>query len=129
MNKIILFGRLTSDPVKTASKDGLAEISRFTLAVNGYGTPDGRDNALFIDCSAFRKQAEAINQYCRKGTPLLICGRLIQTEWTSKQGEKRHSFAIMVESFDFTRTKKETHENEPAPLPKEEDIKEEDLPF
>ena len=129
MNKIILMGRLTSDPAKTASKDGLTEISRFTLAVNGYGTPDGTGNTLFIDCSAFRKQAEAINQYCKKGTPLLICGRLVQTEWTNKQGEKRRSFAVMVESFDFTQTKKEAEASESAELPKEEDIKEEDLPF
>lgn len=129
MNKIILMGRLTSDPEKATSKDGLQQISRFSLAVNGYGNPDGTGNVMFIECSAFKKQAEAINTYAKRGTPLLICGRLIQTEWTTKQGEKRRSYAVMVESFDFTQTKKEAQASEPAPLPKEEDIKDEDLPF
>lgn len=129
MNKIILMGRLTSDPEKAASKDGLQQISRFSLAVNGYGNPDGTGNVMFIECSAFKKQAEAINMYAKKGTPLLICGRLIQTEWTTKQGEKRRSYAVMVESFDFTQTKKEAQEMVPTHLPKNEDIKDEDLPF
>lgn len=129
MNKIILMGRLTSDPEKATSKDGLQQISRFSLAVNGYGNPDGTRNVMFMECSAFKKQAEAINQYCKKGTPLLICGRLIQTEWTTKQGEKRKSYAVMVESFDFTQSKKEAEEMVPTNLPKDEDIKDEDLPF
>lgn len=122
-------GRLTSDPQKSTSKDGLQEISRFSLAVNGYGNPDGTGNVMFIECSAFKKQAETINQYARKGTPLLICGRLIQLDWTNKQGEKRCSYAVMVESFDFTQNKKEAQASEVPPLPKEEDIKDEDLPF
>lgn len=129
MNKIILMGRLTSDPTKSTSKDGLQEISRFSLAVNGYGNPDGTNNVMFIECSAFKKQAEAINQYCKKGTPLLICGRLIQTEWTTKQGEKRRSYAVMVESFDFTQSKKETEAMVPTHLPADADVKDEDLPF
>lgn len=128
MNKIILMGRLTSDPEKATSKDGLQEISRFSLAVNGYGNPDGSANVMFIECSAFKKQAEAINQYCKKGTPLLICGRLIQTEWT-KKGEKRRSYTVMVESFDFTQTKKEADAMVPTHLPADADVKDEDLPF
>ncbi|HOJ74896.1 MAG TPA: single-stranded DNA-binding protein, partial [Phycisphaerae bacterium] len=51
--------------------------------------------------AAYGRQAEVINQYFRKGRPILIEGRLRYREWTSKEGQKRNKLEVVLESFSF----------------------------
>lgn len=80
MNKVILMGRLTRDPeVKYSQGDNATAIARFTLAVERRIKRDNEASADFINCVSFGRSAEFAEKYFRKGTKIVICGR-IQTE-------------------------------------------------
>jgi single-strand DNA-binding protein len=103
-NKVILVGNLTRDPQlrHLPSQMPVVEIG---LAVNHrYRTAQGedREEVMFIDCTAFGKQAETINQYCQKGKQLLVEGRLKLETWDDKQtGQKRSKHKIVIDGFQF----------------------------
>lgn len=103
-NKVILVGNLTRDPQLRYLPSQMAVVD-IGLAVNHkYRTAQGedREEVCFIDCSAFGKQAEVINQYCQKGKPILIEGRLKYETWEDKQGGgKRSKHKIMIDTFQF----------------------------
>ena len=103
-NRVIMMGNLTRDPVLRNLPSQMAVVD-FGLAVNHrFRTKSGedREEVCFIDCSAFGKQAEIINQYCQKGKPLLVEGRLKYDTWEDKQGGgKRSKHAIVIENFQL----------------------------
>lgn len=103
-NKIILVGNLTRDPQLRFLPSQMAVVD-FGLAVNHkYKTAQGeeREEVCFVDCSAFGKQAEVINQYCRKGKQLLVEGRLKYETWEDKQGGgKRSKHKVVIDGFQF----------------------------
>ncbi len=103
-NKIILVGNLTRDP-QLKYLPSQMPVVEFGLAVNHkYKTKSGedREEVLFIDVSAFGKQAEIINQYCTKGRPLLVEGRLKYDTWEDKQGGgKRSKHSVVVDNFQL----------------------------
>ena len=61
-----------------------------------------KEDVSFIDCSAWGKLGEMINQYAKKGTGVLVSGRLSQHSWEDKDGKKRSRTEIVVEDFNFT---------------------------
>ena len=103
-NKVILLGNLTRDPQLRYLPSQMAVVD-FGLATNRKWktqTGEEREDVLFIDCSAFGRQAEVINEYCRKGRPLFIEGRLKLDTWEDKQGGgKRSKIAVVVENFQL----------------------------
>jgi len=103
-NKIILVGNLTRDPQLRYLPSQMAVVD-FGLAVNHkFKTKDGesREEVCFIDCSAFGRSAEVINQYCHKGKPLLVEGRLKLDNWDDKQtGAKRSKHTVVIENFQL----------------------------
>lgn len=97
-NRCIFCGRLTDAPKSFATQSGKSG-AEFTLAVNsGYGE---HQETLFIRCSVFGKPAESLCQYVGKGGEVLVDGRLSQSEFTDKNGEKRRTTRLMVESVQF----------------------------
>jgi single-strand DNA-binding protein len=104
VNRVILIGNLTRDPQlkylpsQTAVVEfGLATNRKFKAA-NG----EDREEVCFVDCSAFGKTAEVINQYCQKGRPIFIEGRLKFDSWEDKQGGgKRSKLTVVIENFQF----------------------------
>src|SRR5208282_4188743 len=104
VNRVILIGNLTRDPQlkylpsQTAVVEfGLAMNRRFKGA-NG----EEREDVCFVDCSAFGRTAEVINQYCQKGKQIYIEGRLKFDTWEDKQGGgKRSKHSIVIENFQF----------------------------
>lgn len=77
MNKTILMGRLTRDPeVRYAANDSGMAIVRYTLAVDRRRTGNDGQSADFINCVAFGKTGEFAEKYFRKGTKILISGRI-----------------------------------------------------
>lgn len=104
-SKAIITGNLTRDPELRNTPSG-ASVCGFTVAVNRtYRDASGeqREDVSFIDCSAWGKLAEMINQYAKKGTGVLVSGRLDQRSWEDKTtGQKRSRVEIVVEDFNFT---------------------------
>ena len=102
-NKVILMGNLTRDPQMSylPSQTAVVELG---LAVNRkWRSQDGqqKEETCFVDCKAFGKQAETLNQYMRKGQPLLIEGRLQLSQWEDKEGNRRSKLRVVVEGFQF----------------------------
>jgi single-strand DNA-binding protein len=102
-NKVILMGNLTRDPQLSylPSQTPVCEIG---LAVNRrWRSQDGqqREDVCFIDCRSYGKQAEILNQYMRKGRPILIEGRLDFDQWESQDGQKRSKHRVFIERFSF----------------------------
>ena len=77
MNKVILMGRLTRDPeVRYSQGEQATAIARYTLAVDRRFKRDGDQTADFIGCVAFGKLGEFAEKYLRKGTKVVVTGRI-----------------------------------------------------
>lgn len=98
MNKAILIGRLTKDPELTFAAGTGTAICKFTMAVNRQFK---KGEADFINCTAFGKTAETIAQYFTKGRPIAVVGNIRTGSYDAKDGTKRYTTDINVESFDF----------------------------
>jgi single-strand DNA-binding protein len=104
-NKVLLLGNMTRDPQLRYLPSTNTAVVDFGLAVNRkYRTAAGedREEVTFVDCSAFARSAEVINQYCTKGRPIFIEGRLKLDTWEDKNGGgKRSKISVVVESFQL----------------------------
>ena len=102
-NRVILMGNLTRDP-QLSYLPSQTPVVELGLAVNRkWKGQDGqqREETCFVDCKAFGKQAEVMNQYLSKGRPVLIEGRLQFSAWEDKEGNKRSKLRVVVENFQF----------------------------
>lgn len=103
-NRVILLGNITRDP-QLRYLPNQTPVVDFGLAMNRrFKGPNGedREETTFVDCSAFARQAEIINQYCHKGSLLFIEGRLRYDTWEDKQGGgKRSKLSVVIENFQL----------------------------
>ena len=102
-NKVILVGNLTRDP-QLSYLPSQTPVVEFGLAVNRrWRAQDGqqREDVCFIDCRTMGKSAETLNQYVKKGQPILIEGRLEFDTWQSQDGQRRSKHRVFVERFQF----------------------------
>ena len=102
-NKVILIGNLTRDPEMSflPSKTAVTELG---LAINRKWKDqqgEQKEETCFIDCRAYGKQAETLKQYVKKGSPLLVEGRLQLDSWEGQDGKKRSKHRVIVERFQF----------------------------
>jgi single-strand DNA-binding protein len=100
LNKVMLMGNLTRDPEMKYTPKGTA-IADFAIAVNRVYTTEGgekREEVTFVDCESFGRTAEVIGEWCKKGKPIFVEGRLKLDQWEDKQtGQKRSRMKVMVE--------------------------------
>ena len=103
-NKVILMGNLTRDPELRYTPKGTA-IAKIGLAVNRVWTTETgekKEEVTFVDVDVFGRTAENVGQYMRKGSPMLIEGRLRLDQWDDKQtGQKRSRLGVVLETFQF----------------------------
>ncbi len=103
-SKAIIAGNVTRDPEMRTTTSG-SQVCNFTIAVNrSYRDSSGnqQDSVSFIDCIAWGKPGETIAQYVRKGSGLLVSGRLEQRSWDDKNtGQKRSRVEVVVDDFSF----------------------------
>ena len=145
LNKVVLCGRLTTDPELKQTQSGIAVVS-FAIAVNRRFTrgADGQSNsqADFINCVAWRQTAEFISRYFKKGSSLCITGSLQQNTWTDNNGQKRNDYRVVVDEAMFVDSRAEGGSSSYVPdaygspsfssgdAPNFEEIKtDDDLPF
>ena len=107
MNKVILMGRLTRDPeVRYSQGENALAIARYTLAVDRRFNRGGEENtADFINCVAFGKAGEFAERYFRKGTKLLVSGRIQTGSYTNKDGVKVYTTEVVAEEQEFAESK------------------------
>lgn len=103
-SKAIVAGNVTRDPEMRTTGSG-SQVCSFAIAVNrSYKDSSGaqQDQVSYLDCVAWGKSAELISQYVRKGSALLVSGRLEQRSWDDKNsGQKRSRTEIVIEDFSF----------------------------
>lgn len=103
-NKVILMGNLTRDPELRYTPKGTA-IAKIGLAVNRVWTTETgekKEEVTFVDVDVFGRTAENVGQYMRKGSPILIDGRLRLDQWDDKQtGQKRTKLGVVAETVQF----------------------------
>ncbi len=101
-NKVVIVGNLTRDIELRYTPSGAA-IGKSAIAATHKFTINGekKEDACFIDISFFGKGAEIANQYLRKGSKLLIEGRLKFEQWTDQNGQNRSKHSITVESMEM----------------------------
>ena len=105
MNKVILMGRLTRDPeVRYSQGNESMAVARYTLAVDRRFKRDGEATADFIQCVAFGKSGEFAEKYFKKGTKVIVEGR-IQTGSYEKDGQKVYTTDVVVEQQEFAESK------------------------
>lgn len=129
LNQTNLQGRITKDPELKQTKTG-KKVCSFTVAVDKRGKDAGTN---FIDCVAWEGRGETISKYFKKGSPILVTGRLDQQTW-EKDGMKRSKLMVIVDDFNFIGSKiGEATPSEQAGLydkPKqEEEITLDQIPF
>lgn len=103
-NRVILAGNLTRDPEQRFLPSNMP-VTSFGLAVNDRWkdkqTGEWRDRANFIDCDAFGRTAEVINEHFRKGGAILVEGKLRMDQWQGSDGSSRTKLKVVVDSFEF----------------------------
>jgi single-strand DNA-binding protein len=122
-NKVILMGRLTQDPELRELPSGTKAV-RFPIAVNRKYTTNGeeREEAMFIDCNAYARKAEVIEQYFAKGRPIFIEGRLTLNRWEKKDGTKMQTHRVNVLNFEFLDNSSRSEEKEDVAEANAEDV-------
>ena len=111
-NKVILVGNLTRDVEIRYSSSGSA-IGKVGIATSRKFKVNGeqREEVMFIDLTFFGRTAEVANQYLRKGSKVLVEGRLILEQWVAQDGTKRSRHSVTVESMQMLDTRAEAAQN------------------
>ena len=100
-NKVILAGNLTRDPELKYTQSGQA-IAKFGLAINRKFKQgeETKEQTCFVDITAWGRTAEVVNEYAKKGRPILVEGRLEYSTW-EKDGQKRSKLEVVAENIQF----------------------------
>ena len=113
MNKVILMGRLTRDPeVRYSQGEGGSAVARFSLAVDRRFKRAGEAEADFFNCTAFGRQAEFVERYLKRGTKMVVTGRIQNDNYTNREGQRVYSVQIIVEELEFAESKASAGNND-----------------
>ncbi len=104
-NRVVLIGRLTKDPDLKYSESNLP-VLRFTIAVNRtFIDQNGQRQADFINCVAFRKQAENMTRFLGRGSQIAVEGRIQTRNYQGKDGNTVYVTEVVAESVQFLESK------------------------
>lgn len=105
INNVVLVGRLTKDPDLRYTANGTA-VATFTLAVNrNFKSQSGDREADFINCVLWRKPAETLANYARKGTLLGVTGRIQTRNYENQQGQRVYVTEVVADNFQLLESK------------------------
>lgn len=144
MNRSLIVGRLTKDPDLRYTQNGHA-VANFTVAVNRpFKNESGENEADFINCVTWRKQAENLANYMSKGSQVGVDGRIQTRTYDAQDGKKVFVTEILAESIQFLESKNSNkQQSQPRPQQNNQqqsqqtyeqagrqvDIQDSDLPF
>lgn len=106
INNVVLVGRLTKDPDLRYTTSGTG-VATFTLAVNrNFTSADGTREADFINCVIWRKPAETLANYAKKGVLIGVTGRIQTRSYDNQQGQKVYVTEVIADNFQLLESKK-----------------------
>jgi single-strand DNA-binding protein len=112
-NITVQHGRLTRDPEVTFTTSQ-KQVCKFSIAVNGMKKEDPNDTSFF-NVVAWNKTAEMCGQYLKKGSAVIVQGRLKQSRFTDKNGQNRSSVDIVANTVQFVGGKKDGQPQQSQP--------------
>lgn len=134
MNKVILMGRLTKDPDMRG--EGTNLVARYSLAVDRrFKDNDGNYPTDFINIVVFGKGAEFAEKYLKKGTKVVVTGRIQTGSYTNKDGQKVYTTDIIAEDQEFAESKSSGSQQENETVSNDDDFmdltpeQKDDMPF
>lgn len=105
INSVVLVGRLTADPNLRYTASGNATTT-FSLAVNrNFANAEGEREADFINCVIWRKPAETLANYARKGTLIGVTGRIQTRNYENQQGQRVYVTEVVADNFQLLESK------------------------
>ena len=111
INRVVLVGRLTKDPELKYTQTGIA-VTRFTLAVNrAFQSASGEREADFISCVAWRKQAENVANFLKKGSLVGVDGRIQTGSFEGQDGKRVYTTEVVADSTQFLEPRSASGEN------------------
>jgi len=123
-NKVILIGNLTND-VEVKELQSGTSMAVFSLAVNNkYKKASGElvEEVSFVDVTMMGKRAETVHKFFSKGDSIMIEGKIRQSRWEDKEGNKRSKISVSADSFEFLPSKKPlSTDTKPSPKPDKDD--------
>lgn len=141
LNKVFLLGRVTADPQLRSTANG-TQVTAFSIATNRVWNDQSgakKESTEFHNVVVWGRQAEVASRFLKKGSLVLVEGRLQTREWEGKDGQKRKTTEIICERMQLgPRPMGGSAASEPASTTREElptvevgdnEIKSEDLPF
>ncbi len=105
MNKVILLGRLTKDPEVKSTGNGVSVCSFAVACDRKFKSQNGERQTDFINCVAWRQQADLLGRYFHKGSRISITGSIQNRSYDDQNGQKRYVTEVMVEEIEFVDTK------------------------
>lgn len=115
INRVVLVGRLTKDPELRYTPSGVP-MTRFTIAVNRpFSNQQGEREADFIGCIAWRKQAENLANYMKKGNLVGVEGRIQTGSFEGQDGNRVYTTDVVTESIQFLERNNTSEGSNPAP--------------
>jgi single-strand DNA-binding protein len=107
LNHIVIMGRLTRDP-ELRYTQAQVPVASFTVAVDrDFGGRDGGEKQTdFIDCSAWRQTGEFVSKFFRKGSMIVVSGRLQSRKWQDRDGNNRTSWEISADNVYFGESRR-----------------------
>lgn len=120
-NQIILVGNLTRDPVLNTTSTG-KDVAKFSLAVNN---PRNKEDVTYVDCAAWQQLSKFAGTYLKKGTSVMVVGRLSIRPYEDKDGNKRKGTEVMVQTIQLLGSKSAASTETEAPAAAEA----EEIPF
>jgi len=106
MNKVILLGRLTKDPeIRYSQSAEPVCVCKFTLAVDRRFRKEGEPDADFINCVSFRRTAEFMERYIKKGMMVSVCGNLTVRSYDDNTGQRRWITEVQSDEVNFAESR------------------------
>lgn len=118
-NKVILVGNLAREIEIRFTQNGTA-IAKTAIATNRkFKSQSGeqKEEVMFIDLTFFGRTAEVANQFLKKGSKVLVEGRLVYDQWVDQGGQKQSKHSVSIDSMQMLDNKNATRENPPSRQP------------
>ena len=113
-NKVILIGNLTREVELRHTQNGTA-LAKIGLATNrtykDSNSGENKQEVMFIDVDLWGRTAEIANQYLKKGSKVLVEGRLALQQWTDQNGQKRSKHSVTAEKLQFLDSRNDQKNN------------------